>query len=368
MENPPLRSFSPTLLREAMTRRLYRQSAVTGEINLPAVPAMVDEHVAMCDKVFADVGRKFTAEELAHLKSLLERQVAEAYAASPRSTVVVSYNAPAASILSYEVNIRWWSVEQAYENWIASRQPPLFGKEPDARVWALANEAADPATHRVLDIGAGTGRNALALARRGHPVDVVEMTTKFADIIRSEAQRELLDVRVIERDVFSTMDDLRRDYQLILLSEVVSDFRTTQHLRGMFELATQCLAPGGRLVFNAFLAREGYTPDDAARELGQQCYTSIFTQQEMSTAAAGLPLQLVADDSVYNYEKENLPDGAWPPTSWYESWTSGRDVFDVEREDCPIEMRWLVYEKTAGDARLGARESTERKVLRVIWD
>jgi tRNA1(Val) A37 N6-methylase TrmN6 len=39
----------------------------------------------------------------------------------------------------------------------------------------------------VLDIGGGTGRNALALARRGHPVDVVESTSKFADMIRADA-------------------------------------------------------------------------------------------------------------------------------------------------------------------------------------
>ena len=103
----------------------------------------------------------------------------------------------------------------------------------------------------MLDIGAGTGRNTLALARRGHPVDAVEMTPKFADIIRAEAERQALNVRVIQRDVFATMDDLRSDYRLIVLSEVVSDFRTTQQLRAMFELAARCLMPGGRLVFNA---------------------------------------------------------------------------------------------------------------------
>lgn len=58
---------------------------------------------------------------------------------------------------------------------------------------------------------------------------------------------------------------------------MVSDFRTTQQLRGVFELAAQCLARGGRLVFNVFVARHGYTPDNAAPELGQQRYTSIFT-------------------------------------------------------------------------------------------
>ncbi len=38
----------------------------------------------------------------------------------------------------------------------------------------------------------------------------------------------------------------------------------------LFQLAARCLAPGGRLVFNAFLAWPGYTPDDVAIELSQQ--------------------------------------------------------------------------------------------------
>jgi hypothetical protein len=152
---------------------------------------------------------------------------------------------------------------------------------------------------------------------------------------------------MIERDIFATEDDLRRDYELILLSELASDFRSTQQLRAMFELATQCLIAGGHLVFNAFLAKPGYTPDDSARELGQQCYTTIFTAQELSAAASGLPQHLVADDSVYEYEMAHLPHGVWPQTSWYADWVSGRDVFDLPREESPIEMRWLVYQNPA---------------------
>jgi hypothetical protein len=176
-------------------------------------------------------------------------------------------------------------------------------------------------------------------------VDAVEMSSKFADIIRSEAQRESLEVRVMNGDVFETMDGVRRDYQLIVLAEVVPDFRTTNELRGMFELAADCLAPGGRLVFNAFVARDGYTPDDAARELGQQCNTMIFTRDELTSAVSQLPLDLVGDDSAYEYEKTHLPDGAWPPTGWYDGWAGGLDVFDLDREESPIELRWLVYQK-----------------------
>ena len=345
MEDPPLKSIDPSTLREAMARRLHRGSIVSGQISLQAAPGMIDDYVKMCDTVFTGVGVRFNAEELAQLKTVLEGQLAAAYAATQRSRIVISYESPIGTVLNYHVRAEWQTIAGAYDNWVATRQPPLFGTEPDARVWALASETVDPRACRVLDIGAGTGRNALALARRGHPVDAVEMTPKFADIIRAEAEREGLNVRVIQRDVFATMDDLRDDYRLIVLSEVVPDFRTTEQLRAMFELAARCLAPGARLVFNTFLPRGDYIPDNAARELGQQVYNAIFTREELASAAGLLPLALVGDDSVYDYEKDHLPDGGWPPTGWYAGWVSGQDVFDIERESCPIEMRWLVYQK-----------------------
>lgn len=329
-----------------MTRRLHRRAVVEGKISLPAVPGMVDEYMEMCSTIFNAVGCKFTAEQLDRLRSILHEQATLAYQKSPRSSILITYNSPIGSMMNYHVNTQWWSVEQAYNNWVATREPPYFGTEPDARVWALAGEASSPGSFPILDIGAGTGRNTLALAKRGHPVDAIEPTSEFASIIRNDAKRDSLDVRVIERDAFATTDDLRRDYELILLSEVVSDFRTTAQLRGVCELAAETLAPGGRLVFNIFLPKSSdYIPDEGARALGEQCYTSIFTRDEMSTAAAGLGLTLIADDSVFEYEKANLPDGAWPPTKWYADWVSGRDTFDLPREECPIELRWLVFRK-----------------------
>lgn len=338
-------SLDQTALRAAVTRRLHRRGVVRGEIVLPAVPGMVEEYVTTLDETFKAIGVQFSEEDFDHMRGILRTQLNEAYTASPRSDIVISYESPVGLTASYTINSRWYTVAGAYDNWIATREPPLFGTEPDARVWDLAAEAPDPAQFRVLDIGAGTGRNTLALARRGHPVEAVEMTGGFADIIRAEAAKDALDVKVIQRDVFATLDDLRTDYQLILLSEVVSDFRSTEQLRGLLELAAHCLAPGGRLLFNIFLVRDGHTVDAAGREFGQQAYTSIFTRDELAGALSGLALELVADDSVYEYEKAHVPADKWPPTSWYENWTSGLDVFDVPREQCPIEMRWLVFRK-----------------------
>jgi SAM-dependent methyltransferase len=336
-------------LRTAMTRRLLGRALASGEIRLPAVPGMLDDYQTVCEQTFAALGVTFSAEQSGRLREVLVGQLAAGYAASPRSEIVITHDSPVGLTVNYHVKAVWNTIGGTYDAWVAARQPPYFGTEPDARVWAIAGEAADPAACPVLDVGAGTGRNSLALARRGHPVDAVEMSGQFAAVLRAEAAKESLPVRVLEREAFATRDDLRRDYAIIVLSEVVSDFRTTEQLRRMFDLAAECLAPGGRLVFNVFLPRGGYEPDAAARELGQQVYTTIFTRAEVATAVAELPLTLVADDAVFDYERQHLPEAAWPPTSWYAAWVSGQDVFDVPREESPIEMRWLVYRKYSGE-------------------
>ncbi|HEY5149975.1 MAG TPA: hypothetical protein VIJ23_09155, partial [Mycobacterium sp.] len=72
---------------------------------------------------------------------LQEQQLSEAHRASQRSDIIISFNAPVGTVLTYHVAPEWVTIEGAYDNWIATRQPPLFGTEPDARVWALAQEA-----------------------------------------------------------------------------------------------------------------------------------------------------------------------------------------------------------------------------------
>ena len=329
-----------------MVKRFHMRAQINGDIRLPAVPSMLEEYVSMCSAVFAGLGKPFSDVELARLREVLHGQLAEAYSHSLRSEIVISYNAPIGPTLNYTIRAQWNSVAEAYANWLATRKPPLFGTEPDARVWHIASESVDPAAHRVLEIGGGTGRNALALARRGHPVDVVEMTPKFAEMLVADAEAESLNVRVIVRDVFADADDLRDDYQLMVLSEVLTDFRSTKELRSLFELAARSLAPGGRLVFNSFLAHDGFEPDAAAREFCQQVYSGLYTRDEMATASSGLPLKLLSDESVHDYEKANLPDGSWPPTSWYTEWVSGQDAFRTTREESPMELRWLIYQRT----------------------
>ncbi len=332
-------------IARSMGRRLLRRADVTGRIAVPAVPAMLEDYVEMLDSIFLGIGVEFTDEEIDALRAALDSQLKRAFEESPRSEIVITYSSPLGLVVNYEIHAHWSSVGSTYDNWTSTRQPPYFGTEPDARVLALSVATAEPADCAVLDLGAGTGRNALILARRGHPVDAVELAPKFADTLREEAQRDSLPIRVVEGDILSSDLDLRRDYGLIILSEVTSDFRSVDDLRTVFMLAANHLAPGGEFVLSAFVARDDYTPDAAALQWGQQCYSSMFTRAQITAAIAGLPLELISDESVYEFEKAHLPAVAWPPTSWYEGWVTGNDVYDLAREETPIQMRWLVYRR-----------------------
>lgn len=328
--------------QQALRHRLDRRIAADGKFSLPAVPGMLDDYAERCRQVFAALGRAFSETEMEHLRKVLAQQLAAAFEKSQRSSITLSYKADIAGALNYSVTAHAATLEETYDTWVATRQPPYFGTHADARVLALAQQAANPAALKVLDIGAGTGRNALALARRGHPVDALEMNAKFAGIIQAEAQQAALPVRVIRRDVLDGTEGLASDYGLILVSEVITDFRTVAQLRHLLEVASARLQPGGQLVFNLFLVREGYGVDEAARQFGQQVYCCLFTRTELAGATAGLPLELVDDVSVVDYEKAHLPAENWPPTGWYVDWVSGRDVFDSPPAECPIELRWVV--------------------------
>lgn len=337
----------PSLISQAMFQRIKQRIAVSGTIKIPAVPGLLDQYVETCSALFGAIGRGFAAEEIESARTLILEKLRKAYRGSPRSKIVIRFEAESARPLGYSVDEDISTIADAYERWIGTSDSPLFGSHPDARVLSLALELQDPKSSPVLDLGAGTGRNALALARRGHPVDAVEITPKFAEILATEAAKQQLPVRVIAHDVFEARHDLRRDYRLFFASEVVPDFRGKAELRSLFELAAEVLTEGGTLLFNVHLSVQGFTPDKAAREFAQQCYSAIFTPNELDEAAAGLPFEFVSDDSVHLYEQEHLPKEAWPPTPWFINWVSGLDVYDLEPEKCPVELRWLTYKKTA---------------------
>jgi SAM-dependent methyltransferase len=338
------------VLRQSMLRRLPKRLSGSSRLRLPAVPALSDHYVEMLGKLFALHGRAYNESELQHLRALLEPKLEEGFRAARNAHVVVQYqtDAPPKRTLSYTLSLETSTMQEEYADWVRKREPPLFGKHPDCKVMDLARSLGEPASVPVLALGAGTGRNTLPLARAGFPTDAVEFSPELGKMLRDAAAGEGLSVRLFEGDVLNApLDVPRGHYGLVILCEVVSDFRDVAALERLFERAAELVRPGGHLLFNAFLPVGGYQPDLLARQLSFTFWSTIFLRDELRAAASATGFSLLAEEPVCDYEKERLPAHAWPPTSWFEEWTRGTDSFDLPMSRAPVEMRWLTYRKNA---------------------
>lgn len=118
----------------------------------------------------------------------------------------------------------------------------------DLPLWReLADEAGGP----VLDIGAGTGRVALDLARRGHDVTALDSEPELLHELTARARRRSLRVRTATADARSF--ELGREFALAIAPmQVVQLFGGADGRRSALSAIRRHLRPGG--VFSAALA------------------------------------------------------------------------------------------------------------------
>jgi SAM-dependent methyltransferase len=334
--------------RRGMLARVAIRTRAHAELVFPAAPSLVGHYIDILADHFAALGRPFSGPDLEKLRRILRDKLVEAFEASPTSSVVVRYdNADDGTLrIDYGVAAATSTLAAQYEHWVQSREPPLFGAHPDAKVTSVAEALASGA--RVVDIGAGTGRNSLALARRGFSVDAIEPAPALADVLEAEAAKEGLPVRVARADVLTGALPVPEGCAaLVIASQVTSHFRVAADLRPFLRAVALALAPGGQALITIFLARSWYHPDRTARELGQVFWTTFFTPEELREALSGLPLATVSEESALEHERRGRPADAWPPTGWYEAWARGEDVFGRQANP-PIELRWLHLRREGG--------------------
>jgi SAM-dependent methyltransferase len=119
---------------------------------------------------------------------------------------------------------------------------------------------------RVVELGVGTGRIALPIARAGIPIVGVDSSQRMLEVCRLRAARagveDLLDLR---------LGDLRDPPVATPARLVICPFRSYLHLQTdahrseALRAACRLLEPGGRLVFDVFAP----APDDIAETNGR---------------------------------------------------------------------------------------------------
>ena len=199
----------------------------------------------------------------------------------------------------------------------------------------------------VLDIGAGTGRNAIPLCSprtRRHRSRAG--SRRLAEELRKAAAAAGVPLEIVEASALSPELELPKSrFGLVVLSgEVVTHLRDRDELATLMSKIGDSLVPGGRLLFNAFVALEGYKPDPATRQVAEVAWCPIFTRNELSLITEGIfPSIGSATRARSTTRRTHLPAEAWPPTPWFEDWAQGRNIFALPPGKAPVELRWLEY-------------------------
>ncbi len=129
--------------------------------------------------------------------------------------------------------------------------------DADMELWrGLAAAAAGP----ILDVGAGTGRIALDLARRGHEVVALDLDPDLLAVLGTRASAEGLHVETVVGDAGS-FDLARRDFAVVMAPMQTVQLLGREGRRGFLRSARVHVAPGGLVAIALADALEAFDAD-----------------------------------------------------------------------------------------------------------
>jgi len=193
-----------------------------------------------------------------------------------------------------------------------------FTKGTDQEVGFLVEVLGLQRGDRLLDVGCGPGRHALALARLGFDVVGVDRSPEFVRLAADAADAEALPAQFVEQDV-RTLDLAAEFDAVICLCQGGFGLVGGRDEPAVFARIAAALRPGGRLALTAFSAafvvrflEEGETFDPATGVLHERStvraadgaerefdlWTTCFTPRELELLAQSAGLRVDAVHGV----------------------------------------------------------------------
>ncbi|MEB3225931.1 MAG: class I SAM-dependent methyltransferase, partial [Synechococcus sp.] len=310
----------------------------TGSIEFPCLPSMLDVYLDKIETIVKTLGKDENLAQLDFLRFMLIDHLYEGFAKAPDTCLKITLTMTGKDGFQFKIDTYSQSLDQRYQEWIDKREPPLFGEYPDAKVMDVAQNLGLTSDNIILDIGAGTGRNTIALAQKSYQVDAVELTSVFAQQLIKSVQSENLSVKVIQSNIIDGDFALTKNYyNLAIASEVISThIRNIDDLRQILGVICDVLKDQGLFLFDLFMPiNKDYVPDQKVREIGQLNWCYILTESELNEVLTEFPLEIISNESAIEYEQKNQPDGAFPRNSWFTSWSEGRNIFALLEDEKP---------------------------------
>ncbi len=143
--------------------------------------------------------------------------------------------------------MKWY--EDLFTNYAAGYDREPFTKGTIGEADFIEKEIGGDRSVRILDIGCGTGRHAIELARRGYDVTGIDLAADMLSRAAAKAREAGVRVRLVRSDA------RRLGVRVLILCEGAFSLMETDEMNyAILREAAAALRPGGRLILTALNA------------------------------------------------------------------------------------------------------------------
>lgn len=145
--------------------------------------------------------------------------------------------------------MQWY--EKLFSNYSEKYDSEDFVQGTMGEVDFIEKELAYDKNRKILDIGCGTGRHSVELARRGYDVTGIDMSSRMLKKAKQKARKEQLAIRFLKKDARRFY--FRESFDLvIMLCEGGFCLMETDEMNYRILLnACRSLYPGGKMIMSA---------------------------------------------------------------------------------------------------------------------
>ncbi|OZM70661.1 SAM-dependent methyltransferase [Amycolatopsis antarctica] len=191
----------------------------------------------------------------------------------------------------------------------------MYGEVPSQPAVAAAERFGTAGASRVLELGAGQGRDALFFARNGFSVTAADFSAIGLDSLAARAAADGLDGRVqtIVHDVRTRLPLSESSVDAVFAHMLLCMAISTEEIQALVNEIERVLVPGGVLVYT--VRHTGDAHYGAGIEHGDNIFENggfavhFFDRALVDTLADGWAL-----DEVHAFEEGELPRRLWQVT------------------------------------------------------
>lgn len=149
-------------------------------------------------------------------------------------------------------NMQWY--EKLFQNYSTKYEQEPFTQGTLQEVDFIEQELGHNKSLRILDIGCGTGRHSIELAKRGYSVKGIDLSSNMLDKARYNASSAKVNIEFVQADARTFQSKEKFDLAIMLCEGGFSLMETDEMNYDILRHVSAAIKPGGKIIFTCLNA------------------------------------------------------------------------------------------------------------------